>query len=85
MYTSLNHSCVIANNYISIHEQFTRTEVDGYVVGSIPPSCQLDLHLKRMNQPYERLSHQIEVNGIQGMTTITVIRDIDLGKLTGIW
>ena len=58
-----------------------QTEVDSYV-DSIPPSCQLELHFQRTQQPYERLSHQIKVNGIRGISTFTITRDVDPGKYT---
>ena len=64
---------------LSYHSQLTQSEVDSYV-DSIPPSCQLDLHLKRTEQPYEGLSHQVKIVGIQGISTITIARDIDPGK-----
>ena len=64
---------------LSYHSQLTQSEVDSYV-DSIPPSCQLDLHLQRTEQPYEGLSHQVKIVGIQGISTVTIARDIDPGK-----
>lgn len=61
------------------HAQLMQTEVDGYV-DSIPPSCQLELHFQKTEQPYERLSYQMKVSGIQGISTITITRDVDPGK-----
>ena len=65
------------------HTQLTQSEVDSYC-DSIPPSCQLELHFQRTSQPYERLSRQIKVSGIQGISSITVARDIDPGKIKAI-
>ena len=66
------------------HTQLMQTEVDSYAESSAitpdPPSCQLELHFQRTEQPYERLSHQIKVNGIRGISTITITRDVDPGK-----
>lgn len=56
-----------------------QSEVDSYV-DSIPPSCQLELHLQGKEQPYERLSHHIKVTGIQGVSSITITRDVDPSK-----
>ena len=50
--------------------------------GTIPPSCQLELHLQRTEQPYERLVHHIKVTGIEGISifhhnyreTLTLVR-----------
>ena len=64
---------------VFFHSQLTQSEVDNYVA-SIPPSCQLELHLQKTEQPYERLVHQIKVIGIQGISSITVTRDIDPGE-----
>ena len=50
------------------HPQLTQSEMDSYV-DIIPPSCQLELHLQRTEQPYERLVHHIKVTGIQGTKT----------------
>ena len=64
---------------LSFHVQLTQSEVDNYR-NSIPPSCQLELHLQRTEQPYERLVHHIKVTGIQGISSITITRDIDPGE-----
>ena len=56
-----------------------QTDVDSYN-NSTPPSCQLEVHFQRTEQPYVRLSHQIKVNGIRGISTITITRDVDPGK-----
>ena len=64
---------------VTFHAQLMQTEVDSYV-DSIPPSCQLELHFQKTEQPYERLSHQIKVSGFRGISTITITRDVDPGK-----
>ena len=61
------------------HAQLMQTEVDNYV-DSIPPSCQLEFHFQKTEQPYEQLSYQIKVSGIQGISAITITRDVDPGK-----
>ena len=61
------------------HAQLTQSEMDSYV-DTIPPSCQLELHLQRTEEPYERLVHHIKVTGIQGLSSITITRDIDPGE-----
>ena len=49
--------------------------------GTIPPSCQLELHLQRTEQPYERLVHHIKVTGIEGISMFHHnYRDIDPGE-----
>ena len=75
--------CIILCHCCLFYAQLTQSEVDSYH-DSIPPSCQLELHLQRTAQPYERLSRQIKVIGIQGISSITVTRDIDLGKIKAI-
>ena len=61
------------------HAQLTQSEMDSYV-DTIPPSCQLELHLQRTEQPYERLVHHIKVTGIKGISSITITSDIDPGE-----
>ena len=56
-----------------------QTEVDS-CDDSIPPSCQLEIHWQRTEEPYERLSHKINVTGIQGIRIITITRDVDPGE-----
>ena len=63
----------------TFYAQLMQTEVDS-CVDSIPPSCQLELHFQKTEQLYEQLSHQIKVSGIQGISTITITRDVDPGK-----
>ena len=76
-------ACIIPYHCCHFHAQLTQSEVDSYC-DSIPPSCQLELHFQRMAQPYERLSHHIKVSGIQGISSITIARDIDPGKIKAI-
>ena len=62
-----------------IHAQLTDSEVDSYV-DSIPPSCQLELHLQRTEPPFESLEHRIKVTGIKGLSSIAITRYIDLSE-----
>ena len=80
MKTRPQNACIILCHCCFFHAQLIQSEVDSYC-DSIPPSCQLELHLQRTAQPYERLSRQIKVIGIQGISSITIARDIDPGKI----